>query len=64
VSPFRSPQVCGQAYDVCPFSTNERLRGKRKNRPDHVFPAGSGKKADTKADTTSNRPCEKKGLLA
>jgi hypothetical protein len=23
---------------VCPFSTNERLRGKRKNRPDHVFP--------------------------
>jgi hypothetical protein len=26
---------------VCPFSTNERLRGKRKNRPDHVFPGGS-----------------------
>jgi hypothetical protein len=33
--------VCGQAYNVCPFSTNERLRGKRKNRPDHVFPGGS-----------------------
>ncbi len=24
-----------------PFSVNERLSGKRKNRPEHVFPGGS-----------------------
>ena len=27
---------------TCPFSTKERLSGKRKNRPEHVFPGGSG----------------------